>query len=298
MKNISVYITAFIFLIVVVVLSSLYGGIVGFLISQSFFSQTAISIDVPVQRESSSEIESLETSVDEYSLSLLDIYSLTDTSEWSVYNNEVIGITFRYPSSWGEVRVENLSRTTREQAIQENACSGRHPYGVRYSIPDHDFKIIFSSSPLETEFFILKINPEDTILNDCAYPDASFDLIKNRKNYLKQETYSSASLILYSFYTSSNDISMFYYPLWHDSIGTSIRQFYKFYEGDLEVEAGFRYSPHAYTTEAVELEAFKCSKGQYDGCGLKQYILQGETSDYIREAFNDFHNLVDSIEVL
>ena len=85
------------------------------------------------------------------------------TADWKTYRNEEYGFEFKYPSDWGEV-ISKEGNRSEEGVLLCGAGTHIAVYGIHDSNFLYDIELVFSKSPIEGSFSILKYNPQKPLL--------------------------------------------------------------------------------------------------------------------------------------
>jgi len=226
-------------------------------------------------------------------------------ADWITYRNEEYGFEFKYPAEWGDVEVKQGNRL-REGEIFCGAGSGLTVYGVQESVFLYDTELAFSKSPIKGGFKILKFNLQQPVLWLCNESGENINLLEDTEALenlpLGDSQKENGQTV--STFVNQGEVKIFYYPQWFDSLGSGIDQFYKFYGDTVEIEGGMQYSVYYNSPEAIELDSYSCSgRGKYglvygEDCGIAVWVREGKTSEKIRTAFRDFHEVIQTFKFI
>lgn len=216
-----------------------------------------------------------------------------EAKNWKTYRNDEFGFEFQYPKEWGEIILKDGNRATAPSFEGPGEATLKYgPPGIASFVSDKD--ITFSSSPLNGGFNILNIDPQ----NPYVIP-FNINLLED-KTKLEQIPLGNQGTFL-----NSHGIKIIGYPDGFSSIDTSVTTFYKFYGDYLEIEGGLGYAPYYGTPEEIEFREYDCNNHEKYGkdplpgeCGIIRWVKDGKTSEKIRNAFNTFHQIVDSFKFI
>lgn len=209
-------------------------------------------------------------------------------TEWKKYQNKDLGLAFDYPTSWGEIIIENGNRIS----IDIPPCKAPlmmlyarkpYPWGL------YNTALKFSNAPIDLKIMITKLNAPDNPRRVCNIKGEAVVISTIQPN-AQDNNITLTSKFGVTFISEFSVLT---------SINTSLEgpTYMARYNNKL-IWISANFIPNSGTPEEIELRNYSCKKGTaYDtenGCGIIAWYQNGKTSEKVRVAFENLKELVQT----
>jgi len=203
-----------------------------------------------------------------------------DMSGWKTYSNSEFGFSFDYPSSWGDIKIQQGNRSTLTPKDCEEYGGDLPTFDPMFLT--YDESISFSSAPIEASFSISQAGTDNPYLSICGEKENFLD---EARQYTPGQVNFSLGDVTAGFYDTNMQ--------WNSNkfFGNAKKQ-----GSVLAVEAYANYEPSYGTPEEIELRKFECQPKQSLNCGIQQWFNKGETSQKVRDGFSVFSQIINSFK--